>query len=365
MGLLEDPAVRKWLGEYPKPWGPRLSTLRGFLEWLSREGPEALRGLSPSGLIEYQRAAIRNGDEYAILDALQAYIRQKPGTYSSLMTRYATVRSFFRHNRTPLPDDGFQIPANKPPTKARLTVDVIKALIANENYGGKAMYLTLWMGLMDQERFMEFNLRYGRALGEHLRSVGPEEPFMIEFPGRKRMRNRVPFYTFIGHDALEAWREYFERMRGWPKEGEAILLDRYGKPASKVALKLRHIRLLERLHFIKRGGNDPSKRYGYNLHEFRDVARTLLHLRGKRDGLDEACVEFWMGHITDRNQYDKFYMDRGYVLSQYRIAEKYLNIVSGPQPVESGEVCLGGGEQTVQATEVGEQLARQLDRALA
>ena len=36
-----------------------------------------------------------------------------------------------------------------------------------------------------------------------------------------------------------------------------------------------------------------------------------------------------MGHMTDPNYYDKFYTDKMYVLKQYRLAEKYLNIVSG------------------------------------
>ncbi len=35
-----------------------------------------------------------------------------------------------------------------------------------------------------------------------------------------------------------------------------------------------------------------------------------------------------MGHDVDPNKYDKFYMDTEYVLAQYRIAEKYLNILS-------------------------------------
>ncbi|MEM3439655.1 MAG: hypothetical protein QXG32_01910 [Candidatus Bathyarchaeia archaeon] len=331
-----DPAVRKWLSEYPEG-GARFYILKGFLRWLSAEGPEPLRGLSPSGLIEYQRAANRNGNEYLILDAIQEYLRRKPGTYASLMCQYSVLRSFFSRNRAPLPRDDPRISPTREPAKGRLTVEIIRQLISNAPLALKPFYLTLWQGLLDQERFQYFNLRYGKALADHLRAKGPGEPFQMEFPGRKAMKNRMPFYTFIGHDALEAWAEYFDRLRGWPGEGEAAMLDGNGRPISKIALAYRHLRLLERLRYIRRGGSDPSRRYGYNLHEFRDVARTLLHLRGKRDGLDMDCVEFWMGHLVDPNRYDKFYMDREYVLRQYRIAERYLNILSGPQPVESAE----------------------------
>jgi hypothetical protein len=55
------------------------------------------------------------------------------------------------------------------------------------------------------------------------------------------------------------------------------------------------------------------------------------HTRGKKDGLDLECTEFWLGHTVDPLQYDKFYMDQDYMTEQYRIAEKHLNIISNPQ----------------------------------
>ncbi|MBS7623443.1 hypothetical protein KEJ39_07205 [Candidatus Bathyarchaeota archaeon] len=55
----------------------------------------------------------------------------------------------------------------------------------------------------------------------------------------------------------------------------------------------------------------------------------LLHLQGKRDGLDLEAVEHWMGHEVDPNHRDKFNMDKQYLLDQYRTAEKHLNIMSG------------------------------------
>ena len=60
-----------------------------------------------------------------------------------------------------------------------------------------------------------------------------------------------------------------------------------------------------------------------------NLAKTLLHLEAKKDGLDLECVDYWMGYVTDPNRYDKFYRDKNYTLEQYRIAEKYLNIISG------------------------------------
>jgi hypothetical protein len=340
--LEADPAVKKWLDEYRPPGRRgRLCDLRGFLRWLRANGPEHLRGLTPSQLVEYQRAASRNGNEYEILDALQAYIRQKPGTHSSLHVTYSAVRSFFLHNRAPLPRDPFRIKATRPPVRALLSISDLRTLINAADLGMKAFYLTLLQSAMDQERFQYFNIHFAKALADHLKEKGVNEPFMIELPGRKQSLDKTPFYTFIGRDALEAWKEYFDRIRGWPKEGEPLMWGRRGRPLSKSAILQKHIRLLEKLKYVKRGGGDTSRRYGYNLHEIRDIFRSLLHTKAKKDGFDEACAEFWMGHEVDPNNYDKFYMDKEYVLKHYRIAEKYLNIISGPRSAEDAEEMIG------------------------
>lgn len=326
--FLRDPAVEKWLSNYRvENHKSKVGCLYDFIRFI--EGLEAFKDVSPDRLVKFQREAVKRGDEYAVLDVLQNYINGKDGTYKSLNARYSTIRGFFRKNRAPLPDDDFEIHANRERVKERLSVDVIKTLIKHSPAGWGAIYLTLWMGLMDQERFIKFNSECGPALAEHLRKHGADTPFVFEFDGRKQSRDKSRFYTFIGRDALMAWAEYFERIRGWPDDGGPVFLDRCQNHVSKNAISQFHLRLLERLKFIKRGGGSSSKRYGYNLHEIRDVARTLLHLQGKKDGLDLEVIEFIMGHIPDPNQYDKFYMDREYTMEQYRLAEKHLNIMSG------------------------------------
>lgn len=332
--LREDPAVRRWLAGYLES-GRRvkLALFKGFWDYL--QGVERFRGLSPQKLVEFQRQALKGDNGYDLLDALQDYIRSIGGTHSSLQTRYSTIRVFFESNRVPLPEDNFKINPKREPISSHLSLDHIRILISHASSVMKPFYLTLWMGLLDCERFRILNETCGFRLAEHIRKKGVNEPFLFEYPGRKQTLGKTKFYTFIGKDALAAWQEYFELKRGgWPKEGEPLLYDRSGQVMTKKALRAGHIRLTERLRLIKRGGSS-SNRYGYNLHEFRDVARTLLHLEGKKDALDLECVEFWMGHITDPNHYDKFYTDKNYTLEQYRIAEKYLNIVSGKigQPV--------------------------------
>lgn len=323
---VSDPAVVKWLSFHELDTrGSYVSLFRGWYLWL--QGKERFQGFSPSRLVEFQAEA-KGRDQYLLLDLLQEYVRGSVGTFYSLRDRYSAVKGFFRKNRAALPDDDFKISASRPPNQERLTIEVLRSFISAADLDLKAFYLTLWQSLLDQERFQYFNLNCAEILVKHLREKGVGEPLVVKLFGRKQLKNRKPFHVCLGHDALVAWREYFERIRGWPELGEPLLLNMYGKAASKQSLKVKHLRMLEKLKYAKRGGNDSSRRYGYNLHEFRDLAKTLLHLEAKKDGFDMDAAEYFLGHVTDPNSYDKFYNDGKYLLEQYRIAEKHLNIVS-------------------------------------
>jgi hypothetical protein len=89
-----------------------------------------------------------------ILDALQEYIRGKSGSYHGLSNEYSVIRMFFAKNRAPLPDDYFNLVADRESVQSRLTVEIIKNLIDNVQVDTKARYLTIWQGLLDQERFI-------------------------------------------------------------------------------------------------------------------------------------------------------------------------------------------------------------------
>jgi len=337
---VEDSCVEKWLSYYPSPWrSSKFSVLSGFCKWVV-SSDSRFRGFSCTGLVEFQRSSGKRSEEWVLLDLLQKYIHGKEGTKKSLVSQYSIVKNFFKKNRASLPDDDFRIHASRPKTKNKLTVGIIKSLIDCLDLEGKAIYLSLWMGLMDQERFAIFNFNATDDLVAHLKRCGVEEPFSWEFDGRKQSKGEAPFYTFIGRDALQAWIDYFDHGRGWPTGGEPLVAGSKNTQNLKFAISHRHLRLLEQLKYVKRGGNDSSRRYGYGLHTFRDTARTLLHVEGLKDGLDLECIEFFMGHVTDPNEYDQFYTNRKYVLEQYRIAEPYLNIMSQHGKVTSKEALI-------------------------
>ncbi|MCX6658791.1 MAG: hypothetical protein NTX81_00210 [Candidatus Bathyarchaeota archaeon] len=136
--------------------------MRDFLRYVHSK-PE-FKDATPLSLVEFQRAAGKD-NQYKILDLLQGYINQKVGTHKTLTTRYSVVCSFFERNRAALPGESFRIKATRDPIKSKLSIDVIKNLVSAADLDLRAVYLTLFQGISDQERFREFNLKAGPANG--------------------------------------------------------------------------------------------------------------------------------------------------------------------------------------------------------
>jgi hypothetical protein len=196
--------------------------------------------------------------------------------------------------------------------------------------------MSLLQSLMDQKRFFQFNT-HGYELGQHIKEKGIDTPFRIDFL-RGRKTNPQPFNSWLGHDALEAWKRYFEQVRGYPKEGEmaALVWNHKQKQLHPIAMRLGHLYNLRKLGYIK-GKGKLTSRYGLGMHELRDLARSLLE-KAKEVNFNTLSAEYWMGHTVDRMFYNKVWtLDPEYNLAQYRIAEKYLNVLSGSAGVSEAQ----------------------------
>ncbi|MFC1506989.1 hypothetical protein ACFLQ6_07960 [Thermoproteota archaeon] len=333
LDLAKDSAVEKWLSYYTKDkdvHDSKINYLRDFMKYV-RIKPD-FKDATPSSLIGFQLKADKADQrtKYKILDILQEYINEKGGRARTQTTRYSIVKNFFKKNRATLPDDDFRPVPTVDEVGSNLNIEIIKRLISTSDFDMKAIYLTLFMALLEREKFKDFNLNCGSKLVKHLKTYGIDESFKFNIPGRKGSKFRSKYYTFIGRDALEAWQEYFNNSeRGWPKEGEPILYGRDGKPLTKDAISARHLRLLRKLQLINSNKGGSDTRHGYGLHNFRVEAKTHLHNRAKPEGFDMDYAKFWMGHITDPNRYDRFYRDEEAAVKHYKIAEKHLNLVSG------------------------------------
>jgi len=314
--------VAFWLGRLgPKSAKVYRSAVGRFLAYLHCQ--PGWERVDAAGLVERQRA---NGD-YAILDLLQGWVGGADKARKSKELDYVAVQSFFMHNRCGLPRDrSFKIRGSKPSVVPKLTVSNIVDLVKAANLRDRSIVLVKWQGMLDNDRLAYVGSCLGDSIVSQMRQN--HNPVRLDFTSRKG--NEHPWYTFIGRDAVEALREYFDKQRGWPQLGEAVWLSTHGTQLTVNGIEQLWMRLARRIGLVPKKRGSIGARYGYNPHETRDVAKSLLHTNAKKDGFDMDCAEFWLGHTVDPLGYDKFYNDQEYVRKQYLIAEKYLNILSTP-----------------------------------
>ena len=344
--IREDP-VGFWLGRLRENTRRTvIYDLQRFLRWVNTK--PGYHGVDARGLLLRQLEA---DDAYEILTLLQEFLSLQKVRKSTNVRTYGSIHSYFLHNRVRLPDDVFHVPGFKPPTLSRLTERDIAKIASAAKPRDRSLILTKWMGLLDTEGVM--------YVGEHLAGQivsaieKHELPIRLDLPGRKHMENEVEFFTYIGKDAIDALTFYFENERGWPKPDEPVWLNKFGKPMRARTWPEAWLDLIRRAGMIqKMPQHDHGSRYGYNTHEMRDAALSLLHTKAKKDGFDLDCAEFWLGHTVDPLKYDKFYKDKNYMPTQYRIAEPYLNIITAPSTSQETE------EQKQTIAKLEERLAK-------
>ena len=303
--------------------------LRLFLQWLNARAD--WRGVDAKALLERHRAA---KDQYELLDLLQEYLSGLDRSRRGKAIIYSSVRSFFMHNRSALPQDrSFKLHGSRPPSVPKLTLNHIIDVAKASNLRDRSIVLVKWQGLLDNERLAYVGKHASDQIVSQIREG--VHPVRIDLPERKN--NERPWHTFIGKDAVDALTAYFEQERGWPKKRKPIWLTIDKEPLTATAFKQLWMRLTRRVGLVPKRRGSIGTRYGFGAHEMRDVAKSLLHTNAKREGFDMDCAEFWLGHTVDAMGYDKFYNDQEYVRKQYLIAERYLNIISTPLTRESAE----------------------------
>jgi hypothetical protein len=353
--------VEHWLSSYVESSrSKKKQSLDRFMRWLHQQP-----GWQEVDYVGLLVCHVESEDQYELLDLIQAYVNQHAGkwAHSTMRDEYSRIRNYFEKNRCPLPQDTqFKIKSMIPPIKGNLESTHVRlmALAARPVY--RSMILFKWQSMSDTARLIMMNHPpYSDEIVHKMREWqqnGKQGIIQIEvMSGRKKLLNdpRGIYRLAVGKDALDALIDYFENHRegGWPKPGEALWLypesivdeprdwqqKQYagihaGKPVTAIGLIQTWRRLLRRTGIVKGMGKDRSTRFGFNLHEMRDAATTLLHKKALKHGLDLNCVKFWCGQNgqLDKNDYDKFYRDSDYTAEQYMIAEPFLNIISNQNP---------------------------------
>jgi hypothetical protein len=327
--LPESAVLARWRSRvHPHTFDCYWSHLSKYLEFI---------GKGPDEAVAWADALPK---KHEVLDSIENYLRSRVGLrYKSQQFMYTTIRSFYMHNRVELPHDpGFHIRAEVAPVERHLSLENVRELVGLAVQPFRSMILTKCMGILDTECLIYVSNHHAAVITEALQKN--LELVKLTLPGRKAKRNIRPFYTFIGGDALESIRSYFDRERGWPKKDEPIWMYRNTqRPVSKIGFSFAWIALCRKAGLIpKEHTTDRRTRYGFNPHNTRDLTISTLNTVA---GLNPKAIEFWAGHDIDPLGYNQFYSTSPqYVEDQYRLAMPYLNLLSGTtaDPQETGKL---------------------------
>ncbi|MBU0847312.1 hypothetical protein KKH23_09040 [Patescibacteria group bacterium] len=327
MGVTEEmyrhPTVSKWLGRLaPSSHRGMMFHFNSWLSWV-KVNSSKFSDFSPDDFVKYRKEG--NGERFELLDLVQAYVGTLEGTQGYKKTAYSNIRSFFRHNRVELPKDStFTIRGERPKVRGTLIADEIKQLVMSCNECYRAVYLCMFQGGMGKAELVSWSNNGLLQLKEDLK--GDPEVIKVYLPGRKKYANSRPFYTLIGSDAIEALRAW---MKIRPENADAIFTNQFGGDISTNSVTMYWNKHMKRLGLYK---EDPTQgisiRYGKNVHEMRDVFRSLY----AKSGRAPEVVEFLMGHQVDKLDYNKAHLDDSWVLKEYKRALPMFQIMSSGRP---------------------------------
>jgi len=357
---VRDPSVLDWASTRVGFHGSARS-IEKFCEWA---------GKGPRELLEMQRATSMSNDEkvrFMVADLVQSYVRELKGRRSYKLTEFSKLKSWFRFHRRKLPDDYdrefiLKLRSDRPATFCKLTAEVLQdALTAVRNdHRKRSMILTQFQSFSGIKELMLINLHYGFFVGYEVKKGVPLIELEMKWP---RKQNEKPWYTYIGGDAIEELRRYFEEGRGWPKPEEPIWFhDREpGTALTPGGYYQMWSRLLASLGYRppvtggKPQGKGSWERYGVGPHNLRDLAISMSQAAASRD-FNPQSADYFAGHTIDELGYRQLHdLNPKYRREQYQIVEPFLNVISSPPLAQ---------EEAADARKRIEAMQRQVDEVM-
>jgi site-specific recombinase XerC len=277
---------------------------------------------------------------------------------------YRVIRSFYAYNLTPLPRARLRPRGMDTAVPRHVTATEFLEMAGKVvNYGGvsvrdRSVIMVMLQSGMDASTLTNvFNYVGFPQLAAHFGSEDWSRWDLSRVPVRLwlvRPKTNYQYYSFIGHDAVVCLKDWLN-----------VRATNYGGIKIKPASTPNQQATSDPIYLTKEGRrlvpayvsvlfNDAGKRAGVNIqppeklprykgatrqypfhsHEVRDTLVTL----GRRAGVDQAIVNFFVGHNIDEYGYDKSpYDDPEHFRREYVKLSAYLNIITGKETVLKAE----------------------------
>jgi len=319
-----------------------------FYNWLQEEGNPALRGLEPIELVKRQKELNREhaNDEIMlperklILYEALRFVESRPDWRTSYKRKiYSTIRSFFTYY---LGGDGLPTPSNgeegklkgKPRVRKNLTIESLRDII----YKSNTMYRAVWgamlssgMGIGEIVKWSDGgidDLKKAMANPVRVDSVELVEVYL----GARKLNLEMEFYTYVSGSALEAlkaWVQHRDELALRPNAPrpfpDAIFIGNTYNPLNRKAAQFYWVNKLKQLGLWESTGR-RSSRTNMNIHQVRDVFKTRAHKASAYSDADLPMSDYFLGHKSEKYDYDHMHSDRGFRVEQYLLFMPWLDV---------------------------------------
>jgi site-specific recombinase XerD len=329
-----SPSVASWMrrlrsGETREKW---LYLFSRYFKWVHEGG----RFGSPDTMLENKQNARTDRERFSHVSLVEDYLAEAHLSASQKRSTYSAVRSFYKHNKSALPDYAlsFREEGTKMTTQQPVTLEEFKLLIDQAKPREKAMFMCALQCALDRSTLCDvFNYE---AYPQICRQLGSEDhtlwdvsraPVKIDLV---RPKTRTKYYNFLSVDALGALQQWLTLRETWTGEkmrmGEPLFISIRRTPLGRDRVSSEFTQLAVSAGLESRKyGKANEVRYRFHSHELRDTFRTSCTIAGVKDN----AGEFFLGHRIDRLGYDKSpAVDVEHFRSQYRLVEPYINVLS-------------------------------------
>jgi integrase len=323
--IVDSPKTKFWLNRLDVSTTEAYRNIFNiFLAWLRLNGGKFSQ-MIPEELLSYSK--LGDDQKWELVDLIQEYLLSLKGTEGHLKNHQKVITSFFKHNRCLLPrDTEFRFKPTRKKVVGTLTLENIRDIILASNSLYRSVFLCMFVSGMGEDEFIRWSNEGLTSLREQLQSN--KTTIRIDIGGRKSMKNRYNYFTFIGGDALQTLKAHLsERDREYP-DAKEIFISAKHKAINKKTLYREWMRTCKKLQIYKPEETKPGeapRRQGINPHEMRDVLVTKWMEWGVAS---QIYVDYFVGHKIDMNEYNKIYRNEPKMRDTYLTVLPYLNILS-------------------------------------